>query len=165
MNPDNVDKNDPNDVQLQNKDIMYDIASSVEIQKVYEFKRVFDRLNDYDAIDVSHKDAQVTLGDTNDPFSSISMSKDFTDCHTPKQGLDGIRVQGQNYRLRFEGVTEDRVMLKVSHWKWVVRFDKWGKLNPSAMPTNLSRSVDGPILMIKEEGASFCRGTSRNHGS
>ncbi|GJT92059.1 hypothetical protein Tco_1080904 [Tanacetum coccineum] len=24
----------------------------------------------------------------------------------------------------------DRVMLKVSPWKWVVRFGKWGKLNP-----------------------------------
>ncbi|GKB97649.1 hypothetical protein Tco_0983786 [Tanacetum coccineum] len=97
MNPDKIDKNDPNDVQLQNKDIMYDIASSVEIQKVYEFKRVFDRLNDDDAIDLSHKDAQVTLGDTNDPFSSISMSKDFADCHTPKQGLDGIRVRGRDF--------------------------------------------------------------------
>nr|GFC59112.1 putative reverse transcriptase domain-containing protein [Tanacetum cinerariifolium] len=24
----------------------------------------------------------------------------------------------------------DKVMLKVSPWKWVVRFGKWGKLNP-----------------------------------
>ncbi|GKB98646.1 hypothetical protein Tco_0984783, partial [Tanacetum coccineum] len=30
MNPDSVDKNDPKDVQLQDEDIMYDIASSVE---------------------------------------------------------------------------------------------------------------------------------------
>nr|GEX21235.1 hypothetical protein [Tanacetum cinerariifolium] len=61
MNPYSVDKNDPNDVQLQNKDIMYDIASSVEIQKVYKFKRFLDRLNDDDAIAVSHEDAQATL--------------------------------------------------------------------------------------------------------
>ncbi|GJW39041.1 hypothetical protein Tco_0064886 [Tanacetum coccineum] len=32
MNPDNDDKNDPNDVQLQDEDIIYDIASSVELQ-------------------------------------------------------------------------------------------------------------------------------------
>ncbi|GJU86926.1 hypothetical protein Tco_1294472 [Tanacetum coccineum] len=79
INPDSVDKNDPKDVQLQNKDIMYDIASSVKIQKVYEFKRFLDRLNDDDAIPIPHEDAQATLGDTNDPFTSISMSKDFTD--------------------------------------------------------------------------------------
>ncbi|GJZ48894.1 hypothetical protein Tco_0603084 [Tanacetum coccineum] len=30
MNPDSVDKNDLKDVQLQDEDIMYDIASSVE---------------------------------------------------------------------------------------------------------------------------------------
>ncbi|GJS37527.1 hypothetical protein Tco_0535909 [Tanacetum coccineum] len=50
-----------------------------EIQKVYEFKRFLDRLNDDDAIAVPHEDAQATLGDTNDPFTSISMSKDFAD--------------------------------------------------------------------------------------
>ncbi|GJS30548.1 hypothetical protein Tco_0491168 [Tanacetum coccineum] len=100
INPYSVDKNDLKDVQLQNKDIMCDIASSVKInlpldydwkyeelekrymelliQKVYEFKRFLDRLNDHDAITVPHEDAQATLGDTNDPFTSISMSKDFT---------------------------------------------------------------------------------------
>ncbi|GJR59167.1 hypothetical protein Tco_1501329 [Tanacetum coccineum] len=77
MNLDSVDKNYPKDVQLQNKDIMYDIASSVEIQKVYEFKKFVDRLNNDDAIAVPHEDAQTTLGDTNDPFTSISMSKDY----------------------------------------------------------------------------------------
>ncbi|GKA74065.1 hypothetical protein Tco_0780367 [Tanacetum coccineum] len=71
INPDSVDKNDPKDVQLQNKDIMYDIASSV--------KNWRKRLNDDDAIAVPHEDAQATLGDTNDPFTSISMSKDFAD--------------------------------------------------------------------------------------
>ncbi|GKB24939.1 hypothetical protein Tco_0864340 [Tanacetum coccineum] len=120
MKPNSVDKNDLKDVQLQDADIMYDIASSVEtiistwdfvekmnygltlkqvmarnckkpldydwkykelkkeIQKVYEFKRFLDRLND-DAIVIPHEDAQATLGDTNDPFTSISMSKDFAD--------------------------------------------------------------------------------------
>ncbi|GJU24535.1 hypothetical protein Tco_1163156 [Tanacetum coccineum] len=69
MDMDSVDKNYPKDVQLQDEDIMYDIASSVEIQKVYEFKRFLDRLNDDDAIAVPHEDAQATLGDTNDPFT------------------------------------------------------------------------------------------------
>ncbi|GJS23538.1 hypothetical protein Tco_0452170 [Tanacetum coccineum] len=78
MNPDSVDKN-PKDVQLQNKDIMYDISSSVEIQKVYEFKRFLDKLNNDDVIAVPHKDAQSTLSDTNDPFTCISMSKDLVD--------------------------------------------------------------------------------------
>ncbi|GJS26530.1 hypothetical protein Tco_0487150 [Tanacetum coccineum] len=50
-----------------------------EIQKVYEFKRFLNRLNDDDVIVVPHEDAQATLGDTNDPFTSISMSKDFAD--------------------------------------------------------------------------------------
>ncbi|GKA02483.1 hypothetical protein Tco_0675148 [Tanacetum coccineum] len=36
-----------------------------------------ERLNDDDVIVVPHEDAQATLGDTNDPFTSISMSKDF----------------------------------------------------------------------------------------
>ncbi|GKB39852.1 hypothetical protein Tco_0884794 [Tanacetum coccineum] len=48
--------------------------------EVYEFKRFLDRLNDDDdAIDVPHEDAQAILGDNNDPFTSISMSKDFVD--------------------------------------------------------------------------------------
>ncbi|GJT85260.1 hypothetical protein Tco_1066977 [Tanacetum coccineum] len=79
MNPNSVDKNDPKDVQLQDVYIIYDIASSVEIQKVYELKRFLDRLNDDDAIPIPREDAQATLGDTNDPFTSISMSKDFED--------------------------------------------------------------------------------------
>ncbi|GJV81441.1 hypothetical protein Tco_1517311 [Tanacetum coccineum] len=54
-------------------------SSIIKIQKVYEFKRFLDRLNDDDAIAVPHEDAQATLGDTNDPFTSISMSKDFAD--------------------------------------------------------------------------------------
>ncbi|GKB60136.1 hypothetical protein Tco_0916322, partial [Tanacetum coccineum] len=79
MNPDSVDKIDPNDVQLEDEDIMYDIASSVEIQKVYEFKRFLDRLNDDDVIAVPHENAQATLDDTNYPFTSISISRDFAD--------------------------------------------------------------------------------------
>ncbi|GJY00878.1 hypothetical protein Tco_0359030 [Tanacetum coccineum] len=37
------------------------------------------RLNHDDVIVVPHEDAQAPLGDTNDPFTSISMSKDFVD--------------------------------------------------------------------------------------
>ncbi|GKC58395.1 hypothetical protein Tco_1085993 [Tanacetum coccineum] len=50
-----------------------------KIQKVHEFKRFLDRLNDDDAIAAPHEDAQATFNDTNDPFTSISMSKDFAD--------------------------------------------------------------------------------------
>ncbi|GKD19860.1 hypothetical protein Tco_1209018, partial [Tanacetum coccineum] len=38
-NPDSIDKNDPENVQLQDKDIMYDIASSVEVMGL-EVRRV-----------------------------------------------------------------------------------------------------------------------------
>ncbi|GJW83263.1 cell division control protein 48 homolog C-like protein isoform X2, partial [Tanacetum coccineum] len=53
-----------------------------ELEDAYEHKGVFiigttNRLNDDDAIAVPHEDAQTTLGDTNDPFTSTSMSKDF----------------------------------------------------------------------------------------
>ncbi|GJT79198.1 hypothetical protein Tco_1053540 [Tanacetum coccineum] len=58
INPDSVDKNDPKDVQLEDEDIM---------------------LNDDDVIVVLHEDAQATFGDTNDPFTFISMSKDLAD--------------------------------------------------------------------------------------
>ncbi|GKG44606.1 hypothetical protein Tco_0486044, partial [Tanacetum coccineum] len=49
------------------------------IQKVYEFKRFLNRLNDDDVIVVPHEDAQATFGNTNDPFTSISMFKDCAD--------------------------------------------------------------------------------------
>ncbi|GKA63995.1 hypothetical protein Tco_0763601 [Tanacetum coccineum] len=71
MNTDSIDKNDQKDVQLEDEDIMYDIASSVENWRK--------RLNDDDVIVVPHEDAQATIGDTNDPFNSISMSTDFAD--------------------------------------------------------------------------------------
>ncbi|GJV32956.1 putative reverse transcriptase domain-containing protein [Tanacetum coccineum] len=54
-------------------------AAVIVIQKFYESKRFLDRLNDGDTMVVPHEDAQATLGDTNDPFTSISMSKDFAD--------------------------------------------------------------------------------------
>nr|GEW52800.1 hypothetical protein [Tanacetum cinerariifolium] len=88
MNPYIVDKNDLNDVQLQNKDNMYDIASSVEPLdydcKYEELEKdvhgtIAIKLNDDDAIAVPHEDAQANLGDTDDPFTSILMSKDFAD--------------------------------------------------------------------------------------
>ncbi|GJZ29596.1 histone acetyltransferase GCN5 isoform X2 [Tanacetum coccineum] len=56
---------------------------SVEpIESRRPFRALLDngRLNDDDdAIDVPHEDAQAILGDNNDPFTSISMSKDFVD--------------------------------------------------------------------------------------
>ncbi|GJU44187.1 hypothetical protein Tco_1201453 [Tanacetum coccineum] len=78
---DSVDKNYSKDVQLQDEDIMYDIASSVEYEELKKevHETIGIKLNDDDAIAVPHEDAQATLGDTNDPFTSISMSKDFAD--------------------------------------------------------------------------------------
>nr|GFB99399.1 putative reverse transcriptase domain-containing protein [Tanacetum cinerariifolium] len=38
-------------------------------------------------------------------------------------------------RKPMEFQVEDKVMLKISPWKGVVRFGKWGKLNPS-FPTS-----------------------------
>ncbi|GJX06106.1 hypothetical protein Tco_0194038 [Tanacetum coccineum] len=57
----------------------YQSRRGIRIQKVYKFKRFLDKLNDDDVIAVPHEDAENTLGDTNDPFTSISMSKDFAD--------------------------------------------------------------------------------------
>ncbi|GJZ12335.1 hypothetical protein Tco_0547565 [Tanacetum coccineum] len=61
------------------KQVMARNCKKKEIQKVYEFKRFLNRLNDDDVIVVPREDAQATLGDTNDLFTSISMSKDFAD--------------------------------------------------------------------------------------
>ncbi|GJX72844.1 hypothetical protein Tco_0311439 [Tanacetum coccineum] len=88
MSPDSVDKNDPKDVQLQDEDIKYDIVSSVEpLDYDWKYEKLEKevhgtigiKLNDDDVIVVPHEEAQATLGDTNDPFTFISMSKDFTD--------------------------------------------------------------------------------------
>ncbi|GKE85781.1 hypothetical protein Tco_1559523 [Tanacetum coccineum] len=88
INPDKVDKNDPKDVQLQNIDIMYNIASSVEpLDYDWKYEKLEKevhgtigiKLNDDDVIVVLHEDAQATFGDTNDPFTFISMSKDLAD--------------------------------------------------------------------------------------
>ncbi|GJS36382.1 hypothetical protein Tco_0534764 [Tanacetum coccineum] len=76
INPDSVDKNDLKDVQLEDEDIMYDIALSVE-KEVHETIGI--KLNDDDVIAVLHEDAQATFGDTNDPFTFISMFKDLAD--------------------------------------------------------------------------------------
>ncbi|GJR85736.1 hypothetical protein Tco_0209747 [Tanacetum coccineum] len=60
MNPDNVDKNDPNGVQLQDEDIMYDIALSVEMKQSssslsssYESSYISSPLHDDDDDDLS----------------------------------------------------------------------------------------------------------------
>ncbi|GJV24590.1 putative reverse transcriptase domain-containing protein [Tanacetum coccineum] len=42
-----------------------------------------------------------------------------------------------------EKIVGDKVMLKVSPWKWVVRFGKWGKLNPSYADEPLAIPLDG----------------------
>ncbi|GJQ97996.1 hypothetical protein Tco_0009135, partial [Tanacetum coccineum] len=61
------------------KEYGYQNRRGIQIQKVYEFKRFLDKHNDDDVIAVPHEDAEDTLGDTNDPFTSISMSKDFAE--------------------------------------------------------------------------------------
>nr|GEW52984.1 hypothetical protein [Tanacetum cinerariifolium] len=67
---------------------MYDIASSIKPLD-YDWKyeelekdvhgTIGIKFNDDDAIAVPHEDAQATRDDTNDPFTSTSMSKDFAD--------------------------------------------------------------------------------------
>nr|GEY15461.1 putative reverse transcriptase domain-containing protein [Tanacetum cinerariifolium] len=51
-----------------------------------------------------------------------------------KQRMEAAQDRQKNYadrkRKPMEFEIGDRVMLKVSPWKWVVRFGKWGKLNP-----------------------------------
>ncbi|GJS44096.1 hypothetical protein Tco_0569139 [Tanacetum coccineum] len=88
INPDSVDKNDPKDVQLEDEDFMYDIALSVEpLDYDWKYEKLEKevhgtigiKLNDDDVIVVLHEDAQATFGDTNDPFTFISMSKDLAD--------------------------------------------------------------------------------------
>ncbi|GKD28364.1 hypothetical protein Tco_1239142 [Tanacetum coccineum] len=54
--------------------------------------------------------------------------------HLIKQRIQAAQDQQKSHadlkRKPMEFEVEDRVMLKVSPWKGVVRFDKWGKLNP-----------------------------------
>nr|GEV39902.1 retrotransposon protein, putative, Ty3-gypsy subclass [Tanacetum cinerariifolium] len=51
-----------------------------------------------------------------------------------KQRMQAARDRQKSYaylkRKSMEFHVDDKVMLKVSPWKGVVRFDKWGKLNP-----------------------------------
>ncbi|GKE06572.1 hypothetical protein Tco_1398590, partial [Tanacetum coccineum] len=85
INPDIVDKNDPKYVQLQDEDIMTILLQVLSLlimignmknwRKMY-MKPLAQRGN---AIVVPHEDAQATLGDTNNPFTSISISKDYAD--------------------------------------------------------------------------------------
>ncbi|GJR54571.1 hypothetical protein Tco_1405092 [Tanacetum coccineum] len=88
INQDNIDKNDPKDVQLEDEDIMYDIALSVEpLDYDWKYEKLEKeihgtigiKLNDDDVIAVLHEDAQATFGDIIDPCTFISMSKDFAD--------------------------------------------------------------------------------------
>ncbi|GJY60127.1 putative reverse transcriptase domain-containing protein [Tanacetum coccineum] len=65
-----------------------------------------------------------------------------------KQRIQAARDRKKSYddlkRKPMEFQVGDKVMLKVSHWKGVVRFGKWGKLNP--------RNV-GPFKVLEKVGA------------
>ncbi|GJY61400.1 hypothetical protein Tco_0462057 [Tanacetum coccineum] len=64
-----------------------------------------------------------------------------------KQRMQAARDRQKSYadlkRKPMEFQVGDKVMLKVSPWKGVIRFGKRGKLNPRCMPTNICVSLDG----------------------
>nr|GFB73419.1 reverse transcriptase domain-containing protein [Tanacetum cinerariifolium] len=73
-----------------------------------------------------------------------------------KQRMQAARDRKNSYadlkRKPMEFQVEDKVMLKISHWKGVVRFGKWGKLNPGVHNTfhvsNLKKChVDEPLAV------------------
>nr|GEW00784.1 putative reverse transcriptase domain-containing protein [Tanacetum cinerariifolium] len=65
-----------------------------------------------------------------------------------KQRIQAARDRQKSYanlkRKPMEFQVRDKVMLKVSPWKWVVRFDKQGKLNPRYV---------GPFKLIERVGS------------
>ncbi|GKA92451.1 hypothetical protein Tco_0814376 [Tanacetum coccineum] len=50
--------------------------------------------------------------------------------HRLQASRDRQRSCADNRRMPLEFQVGDKVMLKVSPWKGVIRFGKWGKLNP-----------------------------------
>nr|GFC73278.1 reverse transcriptase domain-containing protein [Tanacetum cinerariifolium] len=69
-----------------------------------------------------------------------------------KQRMQAAHDRQKSYadlkRKPMEFQVEDKVMLKISPWKGVVRFGKWGKLNPSCPLDGLH--VDDKLHFIEE---------------
>ncbi|GJT77382.1 putative reverse transcriptase domain-containing protein [Tanacetum coccineum] len=76
----------------------------------------------------------------------------------PFEALYGRKIQAARGRQKsyvdvrrklLEFQVGDKVMLKVSPWKWVIRFGKWGKLNPSTFHvSNLKKCLSNELLAI-----------------
>ncbi|GJY28871.1 hypothetical protein Tco_0404638 [Tanacetum coccineum] len=68
-------------------------------------------------------------------------------CRTPVcwAEVEEVQLTGPEIVQETTEKVGDKVMLKVSPWKGVVRFGKWGKLNPSYV---------GPFKVLEEVGAA-----------
>nr|GFB80000.1 putative reverse transcriptase domain-containing protein [Tanacetum cinerariifolium] len=76
-----------------------------------------------------------------------------------KQGMQAARDRQKSYaNLKcklMEFQVGDKVMLKVSPWKGVVRFSKWGKLNPRFHVSNLKKCHANEPLAVLLDGLHF----------